>query len=508
MRSVLLFALVCGGCAGTHGNHAADGGSTSPGADASNDIVDAAGRPDDASVGGPADGSVVDLGRSCTTRITYGNRWLHPASHPDQFDVVQGDPVTWDGTCTNDGANSFATLSNGWKPYFSGHDGCVIALDGDCAPAATCTTRVTYNASWLHGPNHDAQYDDVNGRVTWDGVCHAAGGNSFGLLSNGWQPTFSGGNSCGMSLRYDYCGGLYTNAVVDVDCPDPGVIYDGTRYVMLCTSGNSPDAFPIRTSPDLVHWTWVGFAFPSGHHPAWAVSDFWAPEIHKVGGHYVLYFTARHSAGRLSVGAASSNSATGPFVDIGAPLVTTTPSSNIDIIDPNEFQGTDGTPYLLWKRDDQTAGPKQIRGQQLAPDGLSLTGAGPVTLIQNDAPWEGALVEGPWVIVHGGTYYLFYSANPFDTPQYAIGVARSSSPLSGYQKLGAPILATGGAWAGPGHCSVIDLPDGETEIVYHAWVAGQIKAGPGRVALIDRIVWQNGWPAVPGAPSSLSYPIP
>src|SRR5580765_3637087 len=83
----------------------------------------------------------------CTTRVEYGAAWIHGGNHPDDFDVADG-VVTWDGTCTDDGQNSYALLSNGWKPYFSGHSACIIALDStaSCNAGTKCTTRVAYGA--------------------------------------------------------------------------------------------------------------------------------------------------------------------------------------------------------------------------------------------------------------------------------------------------------------------------------------------------------------------------
>src|SRR4051812_28401790 len=91
----------------------------------------------------------VDAG-SCTTRVQYGAAWIHGSAHPADFDVADG-AVTWDGTCTDDGANSFAVLSNGWKPYFSGHSACVLAFDAtaSCKVDTKCTTRVSYGAGWM-----------------------------------------------------------------------------------------------------------------------------------------------------------------------------------------------------------------------------------------------------------------------------------------------------------------------------------------------------------------------
>lgn len=489
---------------------ATDGGS--PAADAApQDATSGDARGGDDAQGGSdahvaADAPAEAAPTPCTTTLTYGAAWIHGANHPAQNDVVQGD-VTWDGTCTDDGANSYALLSNGFKPYFEGNGACVIALDhaGSCGAAASCATRVTYGPAWAPPPGHPAQFDDVPGRVYSDGLCHDAGGSSYANLSNGWQPHFNGAGACRLSFSYTECGGLYANAVIPVDCPDPGVLRDGSQYVLTCTSGGAADAYPIYTSPDLVAWTPAGHVFPAGHWPSWASGDFWAPEIHKVGTHYVVYFSARKTGGTLSVGAASAPSPLGPFTDIGHPLVT---DPSMGLIDASEITATDGTPYVLWKEDGNAVGkPTPIHAQPLAPDGLSRVGS-PSTLITNDQAWEGPLVEGPFMVSQGGSYYLFYSGNGYASTAYAIGVARAASPLGPFTKAGPPILVTGGAWAGPGHCSVVDTPAGDTTIVYHAWKAGAVGAAPGRLVLADLVAWQNGWPAVPLAPSSTSRPTP
>jgi beta-xylosidase len=178
-------------------------------------------------------------------------------------------------------------------------------------------------------------------------------------------------------------------------------------------------------------------------------------------------------------------------------------------IDASEITASNGTPYLLWKDDGNAVGQQTpIHAQQLASDGLSLTGS-PTTLITNDQPWEGPLVEGPWMVQHGGSYYLFYSANSYASTAYAIGVASAPSPLGPFTKAGGPILVTGGAWAGPGHCSVVDTPASDTYIVYHAWEAGSVGKAPGRLVLTDAVHWDaSGWPSVPLAPSSTSRPLP
>jgi GH43 family beta-xylosidase len=442
---------------------------------------------------------------SCSTRVTYGAAWLAPANHPTDYDVV-GSEVTWDGTCTDSGANSYAVLSNGWTPTFHGNGACDIALDySSCSGVpTTCTTRVTYGPAWLPPPNHANRYDDVAGRVYSDGVCHPAGSSSYANLSNGWAPYFNGASGCELSFEYRQCGGLYTNPVISGDCPDPGVLHDGTQYVLTCTSGSAANAYPIYTSPDLATWTQTGYVFPAGAWPAWAKSDFWAPEIHVVGGHYVVYFSARGADGMLAVGAAYATSATGPFTPLPQPLVH---SASMGLIDASEINAN-GASYVLWKEDGNAVGkPTPIHAQPLTPDGLALTGS-PATLITDDQPWEGSVVEAPFMVQQGSTYYLFYSGNSYANASYAVGVAQGPTPMGPFTKAGAPILVTGGPWVGPGHCSVLSTSAGDTAIIYHAWPSNCVNGpGCGRETLVDQILWQNGWPAVPLAPSSTTRPL-
>ncbi len=499
------------GSSSAQGDDGGDDGAQPPGDDASpatdgGTSLDGSGGSHDAATD-HGEGGHAEASAPCTTRVNYGSAWIRPGNHPASFDDATG-KVTWDGTCTDDGPNSYAMLSNGWKPYFQGNGACIMALDyaDSCGVPATCTTRIAYGPAWLPPANHPAAYDDVQGRVFSDGICHPNGANSDANLSNGWRPNFSGSGTCRLSFMYTQCGGLYANPVIPVDCPDPGVLRDGSSYVLSCTSGDAADAYPLYTSPDLTTWTQQGHIFPTGHWPSWAKSDFWAPEIHKVGSHYVAYFSARDTNGQLSVGAASATSPLGPFTDVGAPLVN---DATMGHIDASEITDSNGTPYLLWKDDGNAVGkPTPIHAQQLAADGLSLTGA-PTTLITNDQAWEGPLVEGPWMVQHGGSYYLFYSGNGYASTAYAIGVARAASPLGPFTKAAGPILVTGGAWAGPGHCSVLDTPAGDTYVVYHAWEAGSVGGAPGRLVLTDAVHWDaNGWPSVPLAPSGTSRPLP
>ncbi|MDP3155574.1 MAG: glycoside hydrolase family 43 protein [Archangium sp.] len=479
--------------------------------DAGTTPVDAGTTPIDAGTT-PIDAGTtpIDAGTPapCITRITYGASWFPPANHPNDYDDVTG-VVTWDGSCTQDSSgNSKATLSNGWQPIFGGRSGCVIALDqrGACpTPAPACSTRISYGDTWLAAPNHPNSYDDVGGRVTFDGLCRANGSASVAQLSNGWAPNFTGSNACEIAMRYTQCGGLYTNPVVATDCPDPGVMKDGDTYYMACTSDGAANAYPLRRSTDLVNWTRIGNVMPQANKPIWAGGDFWAPELHKVGSTYIAYFSARHTNGVFALGAATSSVPQGPYQARNTPLLQT---GSPGVIDVHFYEAPNGTRYLLWKPDSNAIGQQtSIRIQTLAADGLSLTGT-QTTLLVNDRAWEGNVIEGPWMIHQGGYFYLFYSANGYASTAYAVGVARATSPTGPFTKRATPILVTRGAWAGPGHGSIVKGPSGDWVHVYHSWEAGNVGQSPGRQVLVDRITFESDWPVMHAGPSSGTQPLP
>ncbi|HSC88302.1 MAG TPA: family 43 glycosylhydrolase [Polyangiaceae bacterium] len=299
----------------------------------------------------------------------------------------------------------------------------------------------------------------------------------------------------------------YRNAVIAANRPDPGVLADEGLYYMVSTGGQ----FRIRRSYDLVMWEDTdGVVLPNGK-PSWAANGGrnWAPELHKVGSKYVAYYTSVNGADVLSVGAASADSPTGPYTDRGSPLVEHAQG----VIDANYFEDSDGKRYLTYKIDGNAHGqPTPIYLRELSADGLSFApGSAQVEILRNDAStWEGGVVEGQWIVKYGGTYFLFYSGNVYDQ-RYRTGVARSNDVAGPYEKFGNPILANNATWVGPGHGSVVPAGD-DLYFVYHAWPSngeGGRDAAAGRHVLVDRIVFDNGWPKISdGTPSTTHQPWP
>ncbi len=120
-------------------------------------------------------------------------------------------------------------------------------------------------------------------------------------------------------------------------------------------------------------------------------------------------------------------------------------------------------------------------------------------------PAEPHAVEGPYIISHGGYYYLFVSfgfcCRGTDST-YRIVVGRSDSPTGPYlDRNGTPMLAGGGteilashgAVIGPGGQSVLRDSDGEL-LVYHYYDG---NAGGAPRPGLNLLGWdEQGWPYV------------
>lgn len=132
---------------------------------------------------------------------------------------------------------------------------------------------------------------------------------------------------------------------------DPAVIRLDEWWYLVATSNDAPDAFPVARSRDLREWELRGFVFPRGQTPPWAavgegVADYWAPEMHRVGGEYRVYFAAREEAGHgLAIGVATGPGPEGPWDTPAEPVLRG------GVIDPHVVVDDDGAAWLLWKDD-------------------------------------------------------------------------------------------------------------------------------------------------------------
>ena len=152
----------------------------------------------------------------------------------------------------------------------------------------------------------------------------------------------------------------------------PGMIYgygdpavsrvqekDRYKYYLAVTSNDAPDSFPILSSEDLIHWRFESYVFPAGHQPSWALAgwnlgDYWAPEIHKIGDEYRIYFVARDKlTNELCIGLAKALSPAGPYTPASEPLLTG------NVIDPHVYS-YGRLSWLFWKEDNNDVWPGQL----------------------------------------------------------------------------------------------------------------------------------------------------
>jgi beta-xylosidase len=249
-------------------------------------------------------------------------------------------------------------------------------------------------------------------------------------------------------------------AVIDSgrDEPDPFLLtVHGVHYLFTSQGNERGNPVPLRSARSLGHWGPVVKALPVV--PKWAVPGFtWAPDVHRFGHRWVLYFTAVVRSTNPSIeciGAAVGSRPGGPYVARSQPFICQLDHQGS--IDPRTFVDPYGKTYMIWKSDDNANGasaPTSIFTQRLSADGLHLLGSAS-RIFGPDQPWQGTIVESPDMVTVNGSYWLFYSGNWFNSTSYAIGAARCASPLGPCADVTTqPLLASNAQGAGPGEESV------------------------------------------------------
>ena len=166
---------------------------------------------------------------------------------------------------------------------------------------------------------------------------------------------------------------------------------------------------------------------------------------------------------------AVSDSPEGPFVqDVKQPLF-----GGEKNIDPSLFIDSDGKAYLYFVC---FTGGNVIWCAEMNPDLKSLKEETLTRCIEAQDEWErrqATVAEGPSVLKRNGTYYLLYSANHFESKDYAVGYATSDSPFGPWKKYsGNPVLRRDADWterlSGTGHGAPFVCKDGSYKYVFHA----------------------------------------
>jgi arabinan endo-1,5-alpha-L-arabinosidase len=288
---------------------------------------------------------------------------------------------------------------------------------------------------------------------------------------------------------------------------DPTIVAGGGAYYRF----SSGLGVPTAVSKDLKAWRQAGPVFAKI--PAWTreavpgSTDFWAPEVVKMGDRCRIYYSVSTFGSNLSaIGMASS-----PSLDPSSPgylwtdegqVIASRPADDFNAIDPCVAFDAEGIPWMafgsFW------SGIKIVKLDG-ATGKLAEPGAAPLSIARR--PESPDAIEGAYILPRAGRYYLFVS---FDfccrgsRSSYNMRVGRSDSITGPYIDRGGKSLLEGGGtlireggarYKGPGHCSV--LVEGDTcYLVYHAYDAQ--RAGMARLR-IEPLQWSaDGWPYVTG----------
>lgn len=107
-------------------------------------------------------------------------------------------------------------------------------------------------------------------------------------------------------------------------------------------------------------------------------------------------------------------------------------------------------------------------------------------------PWENTrsvkwtVTEGPTVLKRGNKYYMFYSANDFRNPDYAVGYATADHPLGPWMKSEQkPVISRQRPGINaPGHDEIFTDDKGKMYYVFHTHYSNE-KVAPRRTAMVQ-----------------------
>jgi len=235
------------------------------------------------------------------------------------------------------------------------------------------------------------------------------------------------------ALQYPSSMAISKQKVGPVYLADPTIFYSNGLYFLYGTELTPEKGFPVLVSTDLKEWrtspkTTNGYALLKGA-KTFGTTGFWAPQVFSYKNKYYMLYTANEH-----IAIAESNSTTGPFTQ---KKMCALPGKTKQI-DPFLFFDEDGKKYLYHVR---LGGGNNIFVAEFKDDFSGIKEETLKKCISAEGGWEDTkriaappIAEGPTVIKHKGTYYLFYSCNDFRNIDYAVGYATSRTPLGPWTK--------------------------------------------------------------------------
>ena len=283
---------------------------------------------------------------------------------------------------------------------------------------------------------------------------------------------------------------------------DPEILYSNKtgKYYIYSTTDGKPGwggyKYYVYSSADLKEWKNEGVALDAkSDQIAWANGNLWAPaaiEVKQKNGSYkyYLYFSARpNDNGRKQMGVAVSDSPTGPFVDLGQPLLAKNhPGCNGQLIDVDVFMDpVSKKPYLYWGNGFMAGAELESNMTKIKDETVT------VMTPKGGSLRDYAYREAPYVFYRNGLYYFMWSVDDTGAANYHVAYGTSKSPLGPIEVAKDPIVLIQDPQHeiyGTAHNSVIQKPGtDEWYIVYHRINKDYIHFQPGvhREVCIDKL---------------------
>lgn len=297
-------------------------------------------------------------------------------------------------------------------------------------------------------------------------------------------------------------GELPNNPVLPGFHADPEIIYSNLtgKYYIYSTTDGQPGwggwYYTAYSSSDLKDWTYEGIVLDlKSDQVSWADGNAWAPAIEekktKDGYRYYLYFSGNpKNGGGKQIGVATADSPTGPFTDLGHPMITESPTGGGQQIDVDVFTDpVSGKSYLYW-------GNGYMAGAELNKDMVSIKKKTLKVLTPEGGTLQDyAYREAPYVFYRNGLYYFMWSVDDTGSANYHVAYGTAKSPLGPIQVAFDPIVTLQDPELeiyGPAHNSVICKPGtDEWYIVYHRinkhYLDKSLSPGTHREVCIDRL---------------------
>lgn len=283
---------------------------------------------------------------------------------------------------------------------------------------------------------------------------------------------------------------------------DPEILYSNKtgKYYIYSTTDGKPGwggyKYYVYSSADLKEWKNEGVALDAkSDQIAWANGNLWAPaaiEVKQKNGSYkyYLYFSANpNDNGRKQMGVAVSDSPTGPFVDLGQPLLAKNhPGCNGQLIDVDVFMDpVSKKPYLYWGNGFMAGAELESNMTKIKDETVT------VMTPKGGSLRDYAYREAPYVFYRNGLYYFMWSVDDTGAANYHVACGTSKSPLGPIEVAKDPIVLIQDPQHeiyGTAHNSVIQKPGtDEWYIVYHRINKDYIHFQPGvhREVCIDKM---------------------